>query len=77
MILKNLKRGELRPGDILVWASGVDLIISGECVLIVSVVISGTDVYYVYFELGAQELWSSSNYHVNDPCIFVIIRAEP
>lgn len=77
MILKNLKHGEVRPGDIVIWQSGGQESIRRNSDLIVSVKEWDNNITYNYLELGSLTLWTSRVYHVVAPCLYAIIRVEP
>jgi hypothetical protein len=77
MILKNLKHGDVRPGDILIWAVNL---YDGEHPrydLVVSVDITGEFVYFWSFELSTLKLWSSSSVYKSTPLDPYVFRVEP
>jgi hypothetical protein len=77
MILKNLKHGEVRPGDVLIWAVNL---YDGEPPrydLVVSVNITGEFVYFWSFELSTLKLWSSPSAYKSTPLDPYVLRVEP
>lgn len=77
MILKNMTYGDIKPGDILCWTTNPDCKITPSSDLIVSVIQSGKNMQFKFFNLGSQKFWSSRCYGTDDVCMHMIFRAEP
>lgn len=76
MFIENLKHGEVRPGDIVIWQSGEKESIPGNSDLVVSVKEWDNNITYNYLELRSLRLWTSRVYHIAAPCLYAIFRAE-
>lgn len=77
MILKNLKHVEVRPGDVLVWATDP---VNDERLpydLVVSVHVTGEFVYFWSLELSTLKLWRSTRAYKRTPLTPDILRVEP
>lgn len=77
MILKNLKHAEVRPGDILVWATDPIYDDRPRYDLVVSVHVTGEFVYFWSLELSTLNLWSSSRAYKRTPLTPDILRVKP
>lgn len=77
MILKNLKHGDVRPGDILIWATDLKNSVPMSSDLVVSVDVTGEFVYYWYLELSTLKLWSSSSAYSSTPLDPYVFRVKP
>lgn len=78
MILKNMKHGDVRPGDIiLVWA--VDPIYGERPSydLIVSVNITGEFVYHWRLDLSTMKLRSSQSSYLHAELVPYVLRVKP
>jgi len=75
--MKNLKHGEVRPGDILVWATDPVDDDRPRYDLVVSVHVTGEFVYYWCFELSSLEIWSSQSAYKRTPLTPDVLRVEP
>lgn len=76
MSIENLKHGEVRPGDIVIWQWGKRSI-PGNSDLVVSVKEWDNNITYNYLELRSLRLRTSRVHHVAAPCLYAIIRVEP
>lgn len=77
MILKNLKHGEIRPGDVLVWATDPVNDDRRRYDLVVSVHITGEFVYFWSLELSTLKLWSPPSAYKRTPLAPYVFRVEP
>lgn len=77
MILKNLKHGDVRPGDIVIWATDLKNSVPMSSDLVVSVDVTGEFVYYWYLELSTLKLWSSSSAYKSIPFDPYVFRVKP
>ena len=77
MILKNLKHGEVRPGDVFVWEGDLVGNTRARYDLVVSVHVTGEFVYYWCFELSSLKIWSSQSAYKSTPLYPHVLRVEP
>lgn len=77
MILKNLKHVEVRPGDVLVWATDPVNDVRPRYDLVVSVHVTGEFVYFWSLELSTLNLWRSSSAYKRTPLTPDILRVKP
>jgi hypothetical protein len=77
MILKNLKHGEVRPGDILIWTTDLKNGAFMNSDLVVSVNVTGEFVYFWSLELSTLKLWSSQSAYKVTPLDPYVFRVEP
>lgn len=77
MILKNLKHGDVRPGDILIWATDLENNVPMSSDLVITINITGEFVYFWYLELSTLKLWSSSSAYRSSPLQHHVLRVEP
>ena len=77
MILKNLKHAEVRPGDILVWATDPVDDDRPRYDLVVSVDVTGEFVYFWSLELSTLKLWSSQSTYKSTPLDPYVFRVNP
>lgn len=77
MILKNMKHGDVRPGDILVWQLTQSTTTRPRYDLVVSVHVTGEFVYFWSLELSTLNLWSSSRAYKRTPLTPDILRVKP
>lgn len=77
MILKNLKHVEVRPGDVLVWATDPVNDDRPRYDLVVSVHVTGEFVYFWSLELSTLKLWPSSSAYRSTPLDPYVFRVKP
>ena len=77
MILKNLKHGDVRPGDILIWATDLKNSVPMSSDLVISVDVTGEFVYFWSLELSTLKLWRSTRAYKRTPLTPDVLRVEP
>lgn len=77
MILKNLKHGDLRPGDILIWPTDLENSVPMSSDLVITINITGEFVYFWYLELSTLKLWSSSSAYKSTLLHPYVLRVQP
>ena len=77
MILKNLKHGDVRPGDILIWATDLENNVPMSSDLVITINITGEIVYFWCLELSNLKLWSSSSAYRSTPLAPYVLRVKP
>jgi len=77
MILKNLKHGEVRPGDVFVWEGDPVSDNRPRYDLVVSVHVTGEFVYFWSLELSTLNLWRSTRAYERTPLTPDILRVNP